>query len=83
MSDSAKSVAFVRAMATHIKSGGEFVKIHCDNSGLCTAAETSDTISNCKYCGKELIWKNGNWWTWDSDIMESSQPQKGDAPNET
>ena len=48
---------------------------HCDNSGLCKAPRGARDITNCIYCGKELVEINGGWYTWDWDLH-------GDEPGE-
>lgn len=40
---------------------------HCDHSGRCVApASATDGTTSCVYCGKELHFRDGNWWTWDA-----------------
>ncbi len=43
-------------------------ELSCDATGLCKALEGSKVITNCIYCGKELIEKDGKWYTWDADF---------------
>jgi len=47
----------------------------CDVSGICTPLPTDGTISLCIYCGKELIKKDGRWYTWDADFHPQQKPQ--------
>lgn len=48
----------------------------CDNSGRCTADSEAKGSTNCIYCGKELIQRNGQWFTWDADLAAlTPQPQ--------
>lgn len=48
---------------------------HCDNSGECEAPRGARDITNCIYCGKELREKNGEWFTWDADMVKFPKPQ--------
>jgi len=48
----------------------------CDISGFCTAdSEAKGDVSSCIYCGKELIKRNGMWYTWDCDLHPKQRPQ--------
>jgi len=49
----------------------------CDITGLCEAELDAKGISNCIHCGKELIQRDGQWWTWDADMFPDRLPQKG------
>jgi hypothetical protein len=48
---------------------------HCDNSGRCMAPVGVRSITNCIYCGKELIEIMGAWFTWDYEFFDDPQPQ--------
>jgi dCMP deaminase len=41
----------------------------CDISGICIPVSTSGNSSECVHCGKELVKINGEWKTWDFDIV--------------
>jgi hypothetical protein len=41
----------------------------CDESGRCTASKTASGVTNCIYCGKELVEVGGSWYTWDADLV--------------
>ena len=47
----------------------------CDIGGRCTPAPTTSNVSNCIYCGKELVQKDGKWYTWDADLHPHQSPQ--------
>lgn len=50
----------------------------CDITDTCEAPQgTQYGITNCRHCGKELVKKDGKWWTWDADFFESRLPQEG------
>jgi hypothetical protein len=55
-------------------------ELACDITGLCEAVETESTISMCIHCGKELLWRGNDWWTWDADFFQYPRPQRGNAP---
>ncbi len=46
----------------------------CNKSGMCEPDNPApdSVLSNCKYCGKELIWGNETWEPWDRSISASS-----------
>ena len=50
-------------------------EIACDISGICEAPREARGITNCIHCGKELIEKDGKWWTWDADLHPRQEPQ--------
>ncbi len=52
---------------------------YCDHSGTCSApAGTTGTTASCEYCGKELHYRDGKWWTWDAaDYPGGGRPQNG------
>ena len=41
----------------------------CDISGRCVAPKGAKGITNCIYCGKELLERKGKWYTWDADLL--------------
>lgn len=47
----------------------------CDVTGTCVASETTLPVSFCVYCGKELVMRDGQWWTWDADLHSNQRPQ--------
>jgi hypothetical protein len=47
----------------------------CDNAGKCVAPKGAKGITNCVHCGKELIEREGRWYTWDVDMHEMQTPQ--------
>ena len=47
----------------------------CDMAGECEAPHDTRGLTNCIYCGKELVEKDGSWWTWDSDLHPTQNPQ--------
>ena len=47
----------------------------CDSTGSCSADPSDRGISNCIHCGKELIEKDGKWFTWDADLYKNPRPQ--------
>jgi hypothetical protein len=49
----------------------------CDNSGRCTASIEANGITNCIYCGKELHQRNGQWFTWDADLVTNDPRPQG------
>ena len=52
----------------------------CDVAGICVAPEGEHGIASCVYCGKELVERNGQWFTWDADIITANpRPQKVDS----
>lgn len=53
----------------------------CDIDGKCDAGEyNTSRIADCIYCGKELHWSQGKWWTWDAMFMPYQSPQLGTPP---
>ena len=34
------------------------------------------SISFCVHCGKELVKKDGKWYTWDADLHPRQKPQE-------
>lgn len=55
-------------------------ELPCEISGFCEGqrSERELGICNCTHCGKELHYKNGNWYTWDADLYENPRPQYED-----
>lgn len=47
----------------------------CDISGRYEAPRGARDSTNCIHCGKELVERDGQWWTWDADMHESQQSQ--------
>ncbi len=64
-------------VASHATTRGELT--YCDHSGTCSApAGTTSTTASCEYCGKELHYRDGKWWTWDAaDYPGGGRPQNG------
>jgi hypothetical protein len=50
-------------------------ELPCDIAGQCEAPQNSRGITNCIHCGKELVEKDGEWWTWDADLFPTQKPQ--------
>ena len=50
-------------------------ELPCDVGGLCTPFLSDRVVSQCIYCGKELIKKEGEWYTWDADLHSQQKPQ--------
>ncbi len=54
----------------------------CDETGICVAPVRANGITNCIHCGKELVERNGAWYTWDMDfergraIPQQQEPEK-------
>ena len=44
-------------------------ELPCDISGRCVASASAESITNCIYCGKELVKRKGRWHTWDADLF--------------
>lgn len=46
-------------------------EVICDDvTGVCVAPSYATGITNCIYCGKELVQHaDGNWYTWDADLL--------------
>jgi hypothetical protein len=42
----------------------------------CVPLSPDEDISQCIYCGKELIKKEGYWYTWDADLHSRQKPQE-------
>lgn len=47
----------------------------CDDVGWCEAADGERRVTNCIHCGKELLEREGWWWTWDAIEFDSPRPQ--------
>ena len=47
----------------------------CDISGRCVAPKGASGSTNCVFCGKELVERNGRWYTWDADMHGEQTPQ--------
>ncbi len=50
-------------------------ELPCDISGICRPSSLDEDVTNCVYCGKELIKKDGKWYTWDADFHPQQKPQ--------
>lgn len=47
----------------------------CDIKGACVVSKGAKGITNCIFCGKELVERKGKWYTWDADMHEIQTPQ--------
>jgi hypothetical protein len=41
----------------------------CDHTGICRPLNTDKGTSNCIFCGKELVEVDGEWKSWDWDLV--------------
>lgn len=52
----------------------------CDEIGRCEAQASARAagICCCTHCGKQLEFRDGEWWTWDASQYPTPQPQHED-----
>ncbi len=51
----------------------------CHATGRCTAPVGASGCCSCRWCGKELVQRDGAWHTWDASQVRDPQPQHSDS----